>query len=88
MLMPLNFDVSCYKLLEMNDMIRKGSFSFEVNNKLSIFPIPTYIFHYFLHMLEWWEENTITQNQKVISVTGDGLTNMSNVPYTNQTIHK
>jgi hypothetical protein len=69
-------------------MIRKGSFSFEVNYKLSIFPIPTYIIPLFFTYVRMVRRKYNYSKSKGNLVTGDGLTNMSNVPYTNQTIHK
>ena len=40
--MPINYDLQVIQQIELNDMIRKSNFSFEIhNNKLRIFPIPT-----------------------------------------------
>ncbi len=41
-LMPINYDLQVIQQIELNDMIRRSNFSFEIhNNKLRIFPIPT-----------------------------------------------
>lgn len=43
LLMPIYFDVQRIQAIEFNDQIRKAAYSFNlVNNKLKIFPIPTY----------------------------------------------
>lgn len=84
MLMPLNFDVSILQAIEMNDMIRKSGFSFEIiNNKLKIFPIPTRNYDLRFRYVKNSEKNSFTPTPGAYG-SGDGLvTNMSNVPYNN-----
>ena len=41
LLMPLNFDAARMQQIEMNDMLRRSHYSFQlINNKLRIFPVP------------------------------------------------
>jgi len=84
MLMPLNFDVSVLQAIEMNDMIRKSGFSFEIiNNHLKIFPIPTRDYPLHFRYVKNSEKNYVTYPSGS-STAGDGLvTNISNVPYKN-----
>ena len=84
MLMPLNFDISILQAIEVNDMVRKSSFSFEIiNNKLKIFPIPTRNYDLRFRYVKNSEKNHITPPSGSFG-SGDGLiTNMSNVPYNN-----
>ena len=84
MLMPLNFDISILQAIEVNDMVRKSGFSFEIiNNKLKIFPIPTRNYDLRFRYVKNSEKNHITPPSGSFGA-GDGLiTNMSNVPYNN-----
>jgi len=79
-LMPLNYDLQVLQQIEMNDMIRRSNYSFEVqNNKLRIFPIPdgTVPNLYFQFLLKSERlANSISGNTGLIA-------NVSNVPYTN-----
>lgn len=84
MLMPLNFDVSVLQAIEMNDMIRKSAFSFEIiNNRLKIFPVPTRDYTLQFRYVKNSEKNfTVLPSGSYGS--GDGVvTNISNVPYNN-----
>ncbi len=83
-LMPINYDLQVIQQIELNDMIRRSNYSFEItNNKLRLFPIPTtnsvseissLFFHYILK-----------SDRFSSSITGDSgsISNVSNVPYTN-----
>jgi len=82
LMMPLNFDLQTIQAIEMNDMVRRSNFSFELkNNKLKIFPIPTtgsgnVFFEY------------IKRDERIsgtIQQTPDRVTNISNTPYNNPT---
>ena len=81
MLMPMYFDVLKLQAIELNDAIRKSAYHFDVENNryLKLFPIPTsdYTLHY-----EYVLKSVA--NNPVKDTTG-GITNMSNVPYTNPT---
>jgi len=81
MLMPMYFDVLKLQAIELNDAIRKSAYHFDVENNryLKLFPIPekNYTLHY-----EYVLKSVA--NNPVKDTTG-GITNMSNVPYTNPT---
>jgi len=81
MLMPMYFDVLKLQAIELNDAIRKSAYHFDVENNryLKLFPIPErdYTLHY-----EYVLKSVA--NNPVKDTTG-GITNMSNVPYTNPT---
>jgi hypothetical protein len=81
MLMPMYFDVLKLQAIELNDSIRKSGYHFDLedNRYLKLFPIPTsnYTLHY-----EYVLKSVA--NNPVKDTTG-GITNMSNVPYTNPT---
>lgn len=81
MLMPMYFDVLKIQAIELNDAIRKSAYHFDIENNryLKLFPIPNrdYTLH-FEYVLK------SVANNPVKDPTG-GITNMSNVPYTNPT---
>jgi hypothetical protein len=81
MLMPMYFDVLKVQAIELNDAIRKSAYHFDVedNRYLKLFPIPkqNYTLHY-----EYVLKSVA--NNPVKDTTG-GITNLSNVPYTNPT---
>ena len=80
LMMPLNYDMMTIQVIEMNDMVRKSNFSFEIhNNKLRIFPIPT------LSLGNIWFDY-IKRDDRIssaITSASGSITNVSNVPYTN-----
>ena len=81
MLMPMYFDVLKLQAIELNDAIRKSAYHFDLedNRYLKLFPIPktSYKLHY-----EYVLKSVA--NNPVKDTTG-GITNISNVPYTNPT---
>jgi hypothetical protein len=85
MLMPLNYDIATIQAIELNDQIRRSSFSFNiVNNKLRIFPIPT------VDKKLYFEYIKVSERDSVIASSGPGsgdnlVTDISNVPYNNPT---
>jgi len=81
LMMPLNYDMQVLQAIELNDMIRKSNFSFELkNNKLKIFPIPTMSGSMYFEYIKRDERiaNSIQQ-------TPDRVTNVSDSPYNNPT---
>lgn len=79
MLMPISYDVGTIQAIEFNDMIRKSNFSFNiVNNKLRIFPKPTFDGILWLTYIKVSERNS-----SVYSNTSGSVSNISNVPYVN-----
>lgn len=78
MLMPIYFDVLKIQAIEFNDQIRKSAYTFElVNNKLRIFPIPTFDKKLFLVYIKRSERNTLSRDGR-----SNLVTNISNVPFT------
>ena len=77
LVMPLYADLLRIQAIEMNDQIRKSSYSFELrNNKLNIFPIPTVAFNM------WFEYVVVKDRYNPIKNTSTGnVTDLSNVPY-------
>jgi hypothetical protein len=82
LMMPLNYDLATIQAIEMNDMVRKSNFSFELkNNKLKIFPIPTRTHgHIFFEYIK--RDERISESVKNLP---DRVTNVSNTPYSNPT---
>ena len=82
LMMPLNYDLATIQAIEMNDMVRKSNFSFELkNNKLKIFPIPSRTRgHIFFEYIK--RDERISSS--VQDVPGK-VTNVSNTPYSNPT---
>jgi hypothetical protein len=81
LMMPLNYDMQVLQAIELNDMIRRSNFSFELrNNTLKIFPIPTQSGSMYFEYIKRDERinNSIQQ-------TPDKITNVSDSPYDNPT---
>ena len=78
---PIFEDLLRGQAIQFNDMVRKSAYSFElVNNKLKLFPIPTYSFRvYFQYMLK-----KDRLNGMVSSNTGS-VADYANIPYNNIT---
>ena len=82
MVMPLYADLLRIQAIEMNDQIRKSSYTFELrNNKLNIFPIPTV-------SLNMWFEYIVVEDRNKAALSGPNsgsanshVTDLSNVPY-------
>ena len=81
MLMPMYFDILKLQAIELNDAIRKSAYHFDVedNRYLKLFPIPNK--NYTLHFE--YQLKSVANNP--VKDTTSGITNMSNVPYTNPT---
>ena len=82
MLMPIYFDTLKLQAIELNDIIRKSGYHFEItdNRYLKLFPIPTR--NYTLHF-EYVLKSTA--NTPVKNTASNLITDISNVPYTNPT---
>jgi hypothetical protein len=79
LMMPMNFDLQTLQAIELNDMIRRSNFSFELrNNVLTVFPIPnnSEANMYF----EYIRESERISSQ---AASTGGASNVSNMPYTN-----
>ena len=83
LMMPVNYDLQTIQAIELNDMIRRSNYSFEMkNNVLRIFPIPnnsTARMHF-----EYIRELERIEGQASTPDTG-AANNVSNMPYTNPT---
>ena len=76
LVMPIYADLLRMQAIELNDTIRKSSYSFELrNNKLNIYPIPTY-------NTKLWFEYVVTndRNNPLQTPTGS-VSDLSNVPF-------
>lgn len=83
LMMPLNYDLQTLQAIELNDMVRRSNYSFELrNNVLKVFPIPNNsdARMYF----EYIEESERIEGQASTPDTGIA-NNVSNMPYTNPT---
>lgn len=79
MLMPVSFDMLKIQAIELNDQVRKSSYSFEVvHDTLKLFPVPkennTLYFEYYLK-----DE----KGSPILYNNADKISNISNVPYQN-----
>ena len=81
MLMPMYFDILKIQAIELNDSIRKSAYHFDIidNRYLKLFPIPKR--NYTLHFE--YQLKSVANNP--VKNTKGGITDMSNVPYTNPT---
>ncbi len=80
MVMPLYADLLRMQAIELNDTIRKSNYSFELrNNKLKIFPIPTYPVNL------WFEYIVVADRDNPLNTpsgaTTGSVSDLSNVPY-------
>ncbi len=78
---PIFEDLLRGQAIQFNDMVRKSAYSFElVNNKLKLFPIPTYAFRvYFNYMLKKDRLNGL------VSANTGSVADYANIPYNNIT---
>lgn len=77
LVMPLYADLLRIQAIEMNDQIRKSSYSFEIrNNKLTIFPLPL------APVKLWFDYVVVEERDNPLKIEKTGLiTDLSNVPY-------
>ena len=80
---PIFEDLLRMQAIEFNDMVRKSQYSFQlINNKLTLFPIPTYGYKVWL---EYTNDNTVFESGS-LSVSGSRVaSDFSNIPYKNHT---
>lgn len=80
LMMPLSFDLQTMQTIEMNDMVRRSNFSFEIhNNKLRIFPIPNMTMG---NMYIDYIKRDDRLASGIMAMSGS-VTNVSNTPYNN-----
>jgi hypothetical protein len=83
LLMPVYHDLLTMQAIEMNDDIRKSAYSFElINNKLTLFPIPTQNATLFFEYVKASERDSVIKDA---ASGGSLISNISNVPYENPT---
>jgi len=76
LVMPLYADLLRMQAIEMNDMIRKSSYTFELrNNKLNLFPIPT------TEIKMWFEYIVTAERNDVLKTPTGSISDLSNMPY-------
>jgi hypothetical protein len=81
LLMPVYHDLLTMQAIEMNDNIRKSAYSFElINNKLTLFPIPTRNATLFFEYVKLSERDSVIKDA---AANGSLISNISNVPYQN-----
>jgi hypothetical protein len=79
LLMPMNFDLQKIQSIELNDTIRRASYSFELrNNQLIIFPRPSIDLNLFFEYVKKSNKNSILRDRRKNVVT-----DVMNVPYRN-----
>lgn len=79
MLMPVSFDLAKIQAIELNDQVRKSSYSFELNNnRLRIFPVPKKAYNLlFDYYKKEDKDNAFVETSKGL------VTNVAEVPYEN-----
>ena len=76
LVMPLYADLLRMQAIEMNDQIRKSSYSFELrNNKLKLFPTPT------SRLSLWFEYIRVEDRNNPLKFNSGSISDISNIPY-------
>jgi hypothetical protein len=76
LVMPLYADLLRMQAIEMNDMIRKSNYSFELhNNSISIYPLPTY------NVKLWFDYIVESERNNPLKYPTGSVSDLSNVPY-------
>jgi hypothetical protein len=83
LMMPLNYDLQTLQAIELNDMVRRSNYSFEMkNNVLRIFPIPN---NSEAKMHFEYIKDSERISDSVTTPNTESANNVSNIPYTNPT---
>ena len=83
LMMPLNYDLQTLQAIEMNDMVRRSNYSFEMkNNVLRIFPIPN---NSEAKMHFEYIKDSERISDSVAPPNTEAANNVSNIPYANPT---
>lgn len=78
LLMPMYADLLRLQAIEFNDMVRRSGYGFELtNNRLRLFPVPTYDFTLYIQYINTKDRANLVTLQSSGSVVSDS----SNVPY-------
>lgn len=76
LVMPLYADLLRIQAIEMSDMIRKSSYTFELrNNQLSMYPIPTF------PVKVWFDYVVENERNNPLKYATGSISDLSNVPY-------
>lgn len=76
LVMPLYADLLRMQAIELNDTIRKSNYSFELrNNKLNVYPIPTY------DTKMWFEYVVVADRNNPLQIATGSVSDLSNVPF-------
>jgi len=76
MAMPLYADLLRMQAIELNDTIRKSTYTFELrNNKLKLFPTPSYPINM------WFEYIVVADRNNPLKTPTGSISDLSNVPY-------
>lgn len=76
LVMPLYADLLRIQAIEMNDQIRKSTYSFELrNNQLNLYPIPTTDYKM------WFEYIVVEDRNNPLKYPTGSVSDISNVPY-------
>jgi hypothetical protein len=83
LMMPLNYDLQTLQAIELNDMVRRSNYSFEMkNNVLRIFPIPN---NSEAKMHFEYIKDSERISDSVATPNTESANNVSNIPYSNPT---
>jgi len=86
MMMPIYADLLRIQAIEFNDTIRKSGYHFEIiNNKIKLFPIPTYKFNVFFQYIVKSDRSPTAQAS---GSDPNVISDYSNVPYNNMTYNQ
>jgi hypothetical protein len=78
---PIFEDLLRMQAIEFNDVVRKSQYSFQlINNKLRIFPIPTFDYKLWI---EYTNDNEVFETGALSPSGSRVVSDFSNVPYTN-----
>lgn len=76
LVMPLYADLLRMQAIELNDQIRKSTYSFEIrNNRINIYPIPTF------PVKMWFEYIVTTERNDTSGYATGSISDLSNIPY-------
>lgn len=83
---PIFEDLLRGQAIQFNDMVRKSAYSFEiVNNKIKLFPIPTYNFYLYFDYLVAADRysGSVISTPSGSNYTGSYVSDYANIPYQN-----
>ena len=78
LLMPMHADAMRMQQIELNDMLRKSGYGFDLrNNKLTLYPVPTEDYKLYFEYIVKEDRSKLTRNFP----TGNYVSDPSNAPY-------